>query len=106
MSLLCPGLSVWEIGHRWAGVDPNVYRLRIPLAVRDNFRLLIGAIYQGELSCSTLMMEKWRESEGDDMKPFYIRHHLDSIWACIGGSSPDRKLMKWARVDRWALKEW
>lgn len=105
MALLCNQLTAWEISFRWAGYDPRAMWLRLPLPVHDYARLLIGAIYHGELSCSTLMMEKWSEADGEEMKPYFIRHHLRDIWDCEAGR-PHRRLLKWAVIDRWALKEW
>ena len=54
MPLITEELSVWDIGLRWAGHDPDRLWLRLPLAAKDNFRLLMEAILSGEIICNTL----------------------------------------------------
>ncbi len=54
MALLTDNLSIWEIAHRWGGFDPDRYRIFHPLLVKDNFKLLIGAILDGEIFCETI----------------------------------------------------
>lgn len=92
MPLLVNELSVWEIAHRWAGYDPARFRLSLPLEVRDYSRVLIAEIYHGHLRSLTLQMDKWSPEDGEDMKPYFIRHHLDDIWACIAGKRASRAL--------------
>ena len=105
MALLNDDLSVWEIGFRWAGLDPDSWRPGIPLAVRDNFRTLMDAILSGHLHCLTITLEK----RGDDWEApplFHIRDDLDAVYECINGLRFKRKLLKWARVERWAFQAW
>lgn len=106
MPLLNDGLSVWEIAFRWAGKDPDHLRIRLPLAVRDYFRLMMDAILRGRLDCDTLSLNKWKPEDGDDMQPHFIRYHLGKVEACIHGTKFDRDLMRWARVERWSFKSW
>lgn len=106
MAILIETLSVWEIGFRWANLDPQHPRIWIPLLVRDHFRLMMDAILNGHLDCETLSLSKWREEDGEDMRPFFIRHHLNKVEACIAGARHDRKLLKWAGIDRWAFQTW
>ena len=107
MALLNDDLSLWEIGFRWTGRDPDRFWLRIPLAVRDNFRTLMDAILRGHLDCLTLALEKWNPAKHDaELKPLFIRHHLDVVEDCIGGKTFDRRLLKWARIERWAMQQW
>ena len=54
MALLNNELSVWEIGFRWAGKDPDWPWIRIPLQLRDNFRTLIDAILNNHLERVTI----------------------------------------------------
>lgn len=106
MAILTETLSVWEVGFRWANVDPRRLRFGIPLPVRDNFRLMMHAILHGRLDCDMLSLSKWREEDGEDMRPFFIRYHLDKVEACIAGTRFDRKLLKWAGIDRGEFKAW
>ena len=106
MPLLNDHLSVWEISNRWAGFDKDVRRLSIPLAVKDHARILFEAILNSELDCLTLQMRKWGAADGEDMKPYFIRAHLEEIRNLIAGIKFDRKLMKWALIDRSELHEW
>jgi len=106
MSLLNEHLSVWEIGFRWVGLDQSGLYLRLPLQVRDNFRLMMDAILHGNLVCSTLSLNKWQPEDGEDERPFFIRHHLADVEACIWGMRFSRKLLRWAAIDRWDFLEW
>lgn len=106
MALLSADLSVWEIAHRWADSDPRRFWFWIPLAVRDNVRLMLDAILHGRLQCDTLSLNKWSEEDGEEARPLFIRHHLPKIEACIEGIRVDRELLRWARVERWAFMDW
>jgi hypothetical protein len=106
MPLLSNSLSVWEIAHRWAELGPSPFRLWIPLAVRDNCRLMMDAILHGRLHCDTLSLNKWSEEDGEEMRPLFVRHHLSKVEACIEGIRFDRDLLRWARIERWAFVDW
>lgn len=106
MPLLSDHLSVWEIGFRWAWLNPYANYFTLPLAARDNFRLMIDSIWQGELECDTLSTRKWKEGDGEEMRPFFMRHHWAKIEDCITGKSPDRKLLKWAVIGRGEMEAW
>lgn len=107
MPLLNDQLSVWEIAFRWEERDPDSYWWRIPLLVRDRLRTLIDAIHQSHLDCWTMSMEKWRPDRGDDATPeFFIRHWLEQIEDCVNGRRYDRKMLKWAYIERWAMQQW
>lgn len=44
-------LSIWEVAHRWHGIDPNKSDpLDLPLVVQDSLRHLCGAVLNGEVS--------------------------------------------------------
>lgn len=105
MPLLNDHLSVWEIGFRWAGYDPQKFWLRIPLVVRDQFRTLIQEIYESRLECLTLRVEKYH-GHAPEVDKHYLQHWLPAIEACIAGQGIDRKLLKWASIDRHALFVW
>jgi hypothetical protein len=105
MPILNDALSLWEIAFRWAGYDPDRPRLRIPLAVRDNFRTLMDAILEGHLYCSTLGLEKSSPIYVDEPQAG-IRFWLDDVYAVIQGIAFDRKLLRWAQIDRWAFEQW
>ena len=94
MPLLVDDLSVWNIGFRWAGYDPDLLWLRLPLPVKDNFRLLMSAILEGEILCGTLTLAKLPIGSKSDPN-FYIHTYIDKIYQCIGGHRYDRKLFKW-----------
>ncbi len=107
MALLHDDLSLWEIGFRWTGRDPDALWLRIPLEVRDHFRTLMDSILHSRLDCFTLVLEKWDPENGDpELKEFHIRYHLNAVEDCAAGTRFDRKLLKWARIERWALAQW
>ena len=105
MTILAEYLSVWEIGFRWAGYDPDKFHIRIPLAVRDNFRTLIIEIHHSRLECDSLITDKYQGDDPEEAK-FYIRYWLDSVVDCSYGRRYDRKLMRWAGVGRQDLQEW
>lgn len=105
MPLLVDDLSVWDICFRWAGYDPDRIWLRLPLPVKDNFRLLMGAILEGEILCGTLTLAKLPPGSKADPR-FYIRTYIDEVYECIHGHRYDRKLLRWATLERMHFLEW
>lgn len=105
MPLIHSELSLWEVAFRWSGRDPSGIWLRIPLDVRDHFRNLMLAILREELVCDNLSTKKWHSGCGSDPE-FFIRHYIDEVYACVYGVKFDRKLLKWAQIDRSDLKKW
>lgn len=105
MSLVSEELSVWEISFRWAGFDPDrVYPL-YPLEVKDNFKLLMDAVLNGQIYCETLLLAK-RPSGSIADPQYYVRTHLDEIYNCIWGKRYNRKLLHWALISRDDFFEW
>ena len=105
MPTLSNSLSVWEIAHRWAGYDPDTFRLRLPLLVKDYARLLFKEILDAHLFCETLIQAK-RPSNSKADPRYYIRSHLDAINMCISGKRYKRSLMKWAEIPRHEFEDW
>ena len=105
MPLLAESLSVWDIAHRWAGYDPSVYRLKLPMLVKDYSRLLFNEILEAHLFCETLIQAK-RPSDSKADPNYYIRSHLDDINMCIWGKQYKRSLMKWAVIPRHEFEDW
>lgn len=105
MALDAEELSVWDIGFRWAGCDPERYWFHIPLLVRDNFRVLMNAILSGEIICPTLCLDKLPSGSKSDPH-YYVRTHIDNVYACIHGTKFNRKLLKWATLERSNFLEW
>ncbi len=106
MALLNDSLSVWEIGFRWARHDPGRWWWRIPLPIRDNFRVLMDAILQAHLECVSLSMRKGPSEDFDLPPEFFIRYHLDDVEACIAGQTFNRKLLRFAQIERPAFQDW
>lgn len=105
MALLNDDLSVWDIAFRWAGYDPDRLWFRLPLPVKDNFRLLMGAILEGEILCGTLTLAKLPHGSKADPN-FYIRTYMDDVYHCIQGLRYDRKLLRWATLGRLDFLQW
>ncbi|HEX5806625.1 MAG TPA: hypothetical protein VFY31_09865 [Macromonas sp.] len=105
MPLVVDQLSLWTIGFKWAGLEPNRTWLRIPPSAGDNFRTLLSEILNLHLDCLSLAPEKYA---GDDpeLAKFHIRYWLDDINAAIHGHHFNRKLLKWAVVEREAFRDW
>lgn len=102
MPLISNELSVWDISFRWAERDPDTLNIFFfSLDVKDNFKLIMEAVLEGELYCETLTLAK---------RPFdpkyYIRTYLDEAYACIWGHRFDKKLLKWATISRHDFREW
>jgi hypothetical protein len=107
MALLSDSLSVWEIGFRWAGHDQTRWWWRIPLPVRDNFRVLMEAMLNAYLRSENVFLEKRNPNDPNAFPPeFYIRSHLASIEACIEGRRFDRRLLRFAVIDRQVFRQW
>lgn len=104
MPILVDDLSVWDISFRWAGYDPRKFYLRIPLEVENNFRNLMHAILSAEVDCLTISLEK-REFEKDE-KQFSVYYWLDDIYACMAGSSFNKKLLRFALIERSSFMLW
>lgn len=105
MALIADELSIWTIGHRWGNVDPDKFGFRLPMSVKDNLRLLMDAVLKGEIYCETLILEK-RPSDSKADPKYYIRSHLDDVYACIWGHYYKKSLLKWASISRGDFKEW
>ena len=105
MPLLNEVLPLWEIGFRWANMDPDKLRFSIPLPARDNFRLMMNAVLNGDLVCETLSLEK-RPRDSEAPPDFYIRHFIDDVYHCIEGLRFNRKLLRHAMIERWAMQQW
>jgi hypothetical protein len=105
LALLSDTLSIWDIAFRWAGLDPDKFWFQLPLPVRDNFRVLMQAILEGEILCETLTLAKLPSDSKADPN-YYIRTHIDDVYNCIWGKKYNRKLFKWAVIERYSLKEW
>lgn len=105
MPLISDELSVWDISFRWAGFDPDKFWFMYPLAVKDNFKLLMSAIHKGEIICNTLCLDK-RPQHSKSEPDYYIRTYLDDIYAIKFGHRFNRKLLKWAKLERMWFYEW
>jgi hypothetical protein len=104
MPILVDELSVWDISFRWAGYDPRKFYFRIPLEVENNFRNLMNAILSAEIECSSILLEK-REYD-DYEKKFSIYYWIDDIYACMWGTHINKKLIHWARIERFSFELW
>lgn len=104
MPILVDDLSVWDISFRWAGYDPRKFYFRVPLEVENNFRNLMDSILRGQISSRYISLEK-RTYEPDE-KMFSIYYWLDDIEACIHGHKNNRKLLRWAHIERYDFKLW
>lgn len=98
-------MTLWELGHRLAGEHPYRWRIfRVSPAVRDNFRLLLNEILEGNME-STLIMEKWRPG-ADTSEDMHIRYYLDNINQCIQHGIYQASFLKSVAVDRWEFRHW
>lgn len=105
MALQNESLTAWEIGFRWAGLEPCRRFGTPPLLVRDNFRLMMDAIVRVHLACTTLSSEKW-SPDSSAPPEYFVRHHLRAIEDCIMGRSFSRRLLRFALIDRWDFFLW
>jgi hypothetical protein len=105
MPTLSYSLSIWEIAHRWSGLDPDDFRLKLSFLVKDYSKLMLDAVLNGHLYCESLVLFKRPNGSNADPK-FFIRTHLDEINACLHHGRYDRKLLKWAHIPRHDFKEW
>ncbi|TXI18213.1 MAG: hypothetical protein E6Q62_07215 [Nitrosomonas sp.] len=105
MPLIVDELTVWDISFRWSGYDPTEIWFRLPLTVKDNSRLLMQAILHGEIVCETMTLAKRPPDSKADPK-YYIRTYTDDVYACIHGKRYNRKLLKWAVLNRMDFHDW
>lgn len=104
MPLLANGLSVWDISFRLAGHEPRKFWFRVPLEVEDHFRNFMDAILNGDLACMNITLEK-RHFDPDE-KQHSIYYWIDDIYACIQGRHYNRKLFRWAHIERFDFMLW
>lgn len=105
MPLVVDQLSLWVIGFKWAGLDPNRLWLQIPTPARDNFSTLLNAILSEHLDCLTLSSQKY--SGDDELSAMaHIRSWMDDVYAGVSGQDYNRKLLRWAIVDRGSFQDW
>lgn len=105
MPLLNDQLTVWELAFRWAGYDPAALWLRIPLAVRDNIRLILNAIHLSELECFELTHEKWHPDTGA-VRSRYIGNFIEDVTDCIEGRRYKRSFLRQVHLDRDKVHQW
>lgn len=65
----------------------------------------MNAILKAELVCETLSLEK-PQNDPDLSADFSVYGHLDDIYACIWGRRYNRKLLRWAVIDRYDFMLW
>jgi len=65
----------------------------------------MDAILNCRLECETMSMDKY-DPKTDDSPEYFIRHYLHEIEDCIHGKAYDKKMLMWARVNRYALYNW
>lgn len=67
-------LSLWEVAHRWHGVDPNKTDASdLPLAVQDSLRYLCGVVLNGELALFTSYILDASDGRGNYYRQ--VRYH-------------------------------
>ena len=101
MPLLDDDLTIWDIGFRWAGKNPALPWPLIPMEVKDNFRLVVRAITEGDLYCGTLT-----NNIGSTWPKTLLRYAAEAIEACIDGKRYDRKFLKQHAILRWEFAQW
>ena len=80
------------------GLCPTHFWFHLPLAVKDNSRLLMHAILQGEIICETMTLAKHPPDSKADPK-YYIRTYADDVYACIHGARYNRKLLNMGSLE-------
>src|SRR5450830_860713 len=103
MPLLDDNLTIWKISFRWAGLDPDSlkYRFYIPIAVKDNIRLVLNAVLTNILFCPSL-------------KPDVLLAHatardqdnLDKLRDCIIDKKYDRAFLEGRIIYRSDFAHW
>lgn len=106
MALLNHHLTVWELAHRLNGLDPDRWHwFGYPLPLKDSFRMLLDQILAGNLASSLILTKREYAKEPSDPE-FYIRTHLDDIYACIAGARYPKKMLKHVLIWRDDFRTW
>lgn len=108
MRVFDDALSLWQIGLRWAGSDPDKFYLFLPLAAKDNFRWLITEIINEHLRAINISPEKYeyRTEEDPEDPKFYVRFWLKEFYSCMDGRRYSKKLLKFIVITRDDLMDW
>jgi hypothetical protein len=103
MPLLDKSISIWDIALRWAGRNPKnpIYYLYIPLAAKDNIRLVLGAIGDQELYCADLSARRTIHFPQGT-----LALHVTEFDDCLDDYSYSRKFLKQIHVFRWEFARW
>jgi hypothetical protein len=71
------------------------------MEVKDNFRMVLRAIADGDLYCGTL-----RTKVDPNWRVFSISHNAKAIDACIEGNRYTRRFFKEHSIFRWDFAQW
>jgi len=103
MPLLDESLSLWKISFRWAGLDPDAfkYRFYIPVAVKDNIRLILNELMYNTLFCRSLQADEFlsKATERD-------RDNLDKIIRSISHNKYDQPFLQGHVIYRADFAHW
>lgn len=66
----------------------------------------MDAILRAELLCDTITLEKPSENATKPESEFSVYRYLDDMHACISGRRFNRKMLRWASIDRYDFKLW
>lgn len=105
MALRHDELTIWEIAFRWGGFDPQQAWIRIPVAVRDNVRLLLNGIYSGELECREWSHEM-RLPGTSEVSPRYIGNCMGDVIDCIEGRRCKQAFLQQIHLERDNVQKW
>ena len=106
MKLSTDHLSMWEIGFRWHGHNPDwpIFK-KIPIEVRDVFRNISEGLLNQTLTTLNLIMEKPQYKPGYP-KDMYFYTYLDQIHYINQGLLYPRKIIKHIRFERVDFIDW
>lgn len=98
-------LSLWEVAHRWHGVDPNkTESTDLPLVVQDTIRYLCTSVLKGQIS----LYEADAIDGGDeyrDIRYFVLEELPDAIEECAFLRKYDKAVLDDLVISRHNLFE-
>jgi hypothetical protein len=103
-------LSIWEVAHRWHGIDPNkTDPSDLPLIVQDRLRILCFAVLNGDLALyvhdAVPAGHGYGEEPRYELRAFYAKEIPSAVHQCAFSRKYDKPALDECAISRHGLFE-